>query len=113
MGDRLKSERLRLGLSQEMFAERCGVKKLTQYNYEKGERHPDTAYLIAAKAIGVDLLFLVTGERSDEASALDVVRDEEEAEMLTAFRHIHGETREVAKRTLTAMAEKKAARHRV
>ncbi|PAV02876.1 hypothetical protein CBG25_08360 [Arsenophonus sp. ENCA] len=95
-----------------MFAERCGVKKLTQYNYEKGERHPDTAYLIAAKAIGVDLLFLVTGERSDEASALDVVRDEEEATLLTTFRHIPGETREVAQRTLAAMAEKKAARHR-
>ncbi len=112
VGERLRTERLRLGLSQENFAEQCGVKKLTQYNYEKGERHPDTAYLIAAKAIGVDLLFLITGERSDEASALDVVRDEEEAEMLTAFRHIPSETREVAKRTLTAMAEKKAARSR-
>ncbi|WP_406706886.1 DUF3102 domain-containing protein, partial [Sodalis sp.] len=78
VGDRLKSERLRLGLSQEIFAERCGVKKLTQYNYEKSERHPDAGYLIAAKALGVDLLYVMTGERSDEASALDVVRDEEE-----------------------------------
>ncbi|PAU99107.1 hypothetical protein CBG25_20575 [Arsenophonus sp. ENCA] len=112
VGDRLKSERLRLGLSQEMFAERCGVKKLTQYNYEKSERHPDAAYLVSAKALGIDVNYLITGERSDEASALDVVRDEEEAEMLTAFRHIPSETREVAKRTLTAMAEKKAARHR-
>ncbi|WP_334469221.1 helix-turn-helix domain-containing protein [Arsenophonus sp. PmNCSU2021_1] len=112
VGERLKSERLRLGLSQEIFAERCGVKKLTQYNYEKSERHPDAGYLIAAKALGVDLLYVMTGERSDEASALDVVRDEEEAEVLTAFRHIPGETREVAKRTLTAMAEKKAARSR-
>ncbi|WP_290604942.1 helix-turn-helix transcriptional regulator [Arsenophonus sp. ENCA] len=112
MGDRLKSERLRLGLSQEMFAERCGVKKLTQYNYEKSERHPDAGYLIAAKALGVDLNYVMTGERSDEASALDVVRDEEEATLLTTFRHIPGETREVAQRTLAAMAEKKAARHR-
>ncbi|WGM10109.1 hypothetical protein QE197_03100 [Arsenophonus nasoniae] len=112
VGDRLKSERLRLGLSQEIFAERCGVKKLTQYNYEKSERHPDAGYLIAAKALGVDLNYVMTGERHDEASALDVVRDEEEAEVLTAFRHIPGETREVAKRTLTAMAEKKATRHR-
>ncbi|OZI15441.1 hypothetical protein CE195_01510 [Sodalis-like symbiont of Philaenus spumarius] len=112
VGDRLKSERLRLGLSQEIFAERCGVKKLTQYNYEKSERHPDTGYLIAAKVLGIDLLYVITGERSDEASALDVVRDEEEAEMLTAFRHIPSETREVAKRTLTAMAEKKSARSR-
>ncbi|MGL9719871.1 DUF3102 domain-containing protein [Symbiopectobacterium sp.] len=112
VGDRLKSERLRLGLSQEIFAERCGVKKLTQYNYEKSERHPDAGYLIAAKALGVDLLYVMTGERSDEASALDVVRDEEEATLLTTFRHIPGETREVAQRTLAAMAEKKTARSR-
>ncbi|MGL9774164.1 MAG: hypothetical protein ACR5LG_10215 [Sodalis sp. (in: enterobacteria)] len=51
-------------------------------------------------------------ERSDEASALDVVSDEEKAEVLTAFRHILGETCEVAKRTLTATTEKKATRHR-
>ncbi|WP_290608893.1 helix-turn-helix domain-containing protein [Arsenophonus sp. ENCA] len=112
VGERLKAERQRLGLSQEVFAERCGVKKLTQYNYEKGERYPDVTYLVAAKSIGLDLLFLVTGERTDEASALDVVRDQEEAEVLTAFRHIPGETREVAKRTLTAMTEKKTARSR-
>ncbi|WP_406850639.1 hypothetical protein WH390_02195 [Candidatus Arsenophonus nilaparvatae] len=112
VGDRLKSERLRLGLSQEIFAERCGVKKLTQYNYEKSERHPDAAYLVSAKALGVDVNYLITGERSDEASALDVVRDEEEATLLTTFRHIPGETREVAQRTLAAMAEKKAARSR-
>lgn len=112
VGERLKSERLRLGLSQEIFAERCGVKKLTQYNYEKSKRHPDAGYLIAAKALGVDLNYVITAQRSDEASVLDVVRDEEEAEVLTAFRHIPNETCEVAKRTLTAMTEKKVARSR-
>uniref|UniRef100_A0A1A9WW59 HTH cro/C1-type domain-containing protein n=1 Tax=Glossina brevipalpis TaxID=37001 RepID=A0A1A9WW59_9MUSC len=112
VGDRLKSERLRLGLSQEIFAERCGVKKLTQYNYEKSERHPDAGYLIAAKALGVDLNYVMTGERSDEASALDVVRDEEEANLLTAFRHIPSESRDIVQRTISALSEKKAARSR-
>uniref|UniRef100_T1HRW2 HTH cro/C1-type domain-containing protein n=2 Tax=cellular organisms TaxID=131567 RepID=T1HRW2_RHOPR len=111
VGDRLKSERLRLGLSQEIFAERCGVKKLTQYNYEKSERHPDAAYLVSAKALGVDVNYLITGERSDEASALDVVRDEEEANLLTAFRHIPSESRDIVQRTISALSEKKAARH--
>ncbi|WP_422389271.1 hypothetical protein [Arsenophonus endosymbiont of Crataerina pallida] len=112
VGDRLKSERLRLGLSQEIFAERCGVKKLTQYNYEKSERHPDAGYLIAAKALGVDLNYVMTGERSDEASALDVVRDEEEANLLTAFRHIPSDSRDIVQRTISALSEKKVTRHR-
>lgn len=46
----------------------------------------------------------MTGECSYEVSALDLVR----VNMLTAFQHIPTETREVANRTLAAMAEKKA-----
>ncbi len=112
VGERLKAERQRLRLSQEVFAERCGVKKLTQYNYEKSERYPDAEYLIAAKVLGADVTYLITGERTDEASVLDVVRDAEEANLLTAFRHIPGETRDIAYRTLAAMAEQKTARSR-
>ncbi len=53
----------------------------------------------------------MTGERTNEASALDVLRDKEETNLLTAFRHIPEETKDIAYRTLTEMAEK-AVRYR-
>ncbi|MCL7660626.1 XRE family transcriptional regulator, partial [Klebsiella pneumoniae] len=40
IGSRLREERERLGLSQQALGEIGGVKKLTQLNYEKGDRAP-------------------------------------------------------------------------
>lgn len=62
--DRLRAERERLGLSQVAFGDLCGVGKHAQINYEAGRRSPDGNYLMAAAAQGVDVLYILTGERS-------------------------------------------------
>ena len=62
--NRLREERERLGMSQQEMAEAGGVKKMAQWTYEKGERHPDTRYLAAIAGLGVDVLFVLTGKRS-------------------------------------------------
>lgn len=64
IGDRLKLERQRLALGQAEFGAKAGVSKTSQFNYESGERSPDAAYLNAADSIGVDVLYVVTGQRS-------------------------------------------------
>jgi transcriptional regulator with XRE-family HTH domain len=64
IGERLKEERSRLGLSQTDLGAIGGVGKTTQINYEKGDRSPDAAYLAAAAAAGVDILYVVTGQRA-------------------------------------------------
>lgn len=64
IGDRLKEERLRLGLSQKEFAELCGIKVRAQINYEKNERSPDARYLIESGKIGVDIGYLFSGNRT-------------------------------------------------
>lgn len=64
IGERLKLERQRVGLGQHEFGEKCGVSKTSQFNYESGGRSPDAAYLHAAHEFGVDLLFVITGQRS-------------------------------------------------
>lgn len=61
IGERLKEERERLGFSQTEFAAVAGASKNSQYNYEKGERSPDAAYLAAVAEKGVDILYVVTG----------------------------------------------------
>lgn len=60
--NRLRQERKRLGLSQEKFATLGGVTRDTQMNYESGSRKPDSDYMIALAIVGVDVLYLLTGE---------------------------------------------------
>ncbi|AOJ11687.1 helix-turn-helix domain-containing protein [Burkholderia mayonis] len=74
---RLKEERQRLGLNQTAFAALGGVSKDAQLNYENGSRRPDSTYLEAVAAHGVDVLYVLTGQRNvTELSAdeVDIVR---------------------------------------
>lgn len=101
IGDRLKEERERLGFNQTDFAAQAGASKNSQYNYEKGERSPDAAYLSAVADQGVDVLYVVTGERTpkpaDSVSA-------EVAEFLNVYQHINDADRDVLFRTACAFA---------
>lgn len=71
IAERLKSERQRLGLSQERMGAIAGVTKQSQINYEKGVRQPDVEYLAAVGEGGADVLFIVTGQSSQANSQLD------------------------------------------
>ncbi|MCS6473386.1 helix-turn-helix domain-containing protein [Burkholderia thailandensis] len=64
IGNRLRDERKRTSLSQRAFAERGGVTEKTQVLYEKGERAPDAVYLARIAAVGVDVLYILTGQRN-------------------------------------------------
>jgi len=63
-GDRLKTERKRLGLSQEALGARGGVATNAQGNYEAGKRTPDATYLAGIAAAGVDVLYVLTGKKT-------------------------------------------------
>lgn len=80
-GERLREERLRLGLSQAALGEIGGVRKQAQLNYEKGERNPDISYLSEIAKFGVDIQYIVTGVRSAEALNAD------EKELIRHFRN--------------------------
>lgn len=80
VGERLREERQRLGLSQDDFAARGGVQRRAQINYEKDERLPDAGYLAAIGHAGVDVLYVVMGIR---AAAYLTPR---ESHLLTCYR---------------------------
>ena len=63
VAERLREARENLGFSQEAMGAIGGVTKLTQFNYEAGKRCPDANYLAALAKVGVDVLYLVTGQR--------------------------------------------------
>jgi transcriptional regulator with XRE-family HTH domain len=67
IGERLKAERLRVSYSQVAFADACEINRGTLSNWEKGEQTPSAAALGVMAKLGVDVLFVVTGQRAGEA----------------------------------------------
>jgi transcriptional regulator with XRE-family HTH domain len=86
--DRLRIERERLHLTQAALGEIGGVKKLAQINYEKGLRMPDAGYLEAVAKAGVDVLYVLTGQRSApvQPSVDDVPLTRREQALLANYR---------------------------
>jgi transcriptional regulator with XRE-family HTH domain len=82
IGELLKEERQRLGLSQDEFAAAGGLKRRAQTLYERDERAPDTDYLRALIAIGVDVKYVLTGEKTSSALTQD------EADLLVRYRDL-------------------------
>lgn len=102
IGERLKEERERIGLSQTEFAAKAGASKNSQYNYEKGERSPDAAYLAAADEMGVDVLYVVTGRRTPEATSSF---NGDEIDLVEHYRQLPEGDRQHTHKMVNALAE--------
>lgn len=64
IGERIKSERRRLGLSQDKFASAGGIKRTTLYQYEHGDRLPSFGFLLKTAVAGLDLGYIIYGKRN-------------------------------------------------
>lgn len=71
IGKRLKEERARLKLTQLKFAAIGGILANAQLKYEQGLRSPSALYLARLSEAGVDVLYVVTGKRSQKADETD------------------------------------------
>ncbi|PXX39410.1 MULTISPECIES: helix-turn-helix domain-containing protein [Burkholderia] len=98
-GERLKRERSRLGLNQTEFAALGTVKQRAQYQYEKGVRRPNSDYLSAIAAAGVDVCYVLTGE---EGARLE---NPDEQRVVSGFRALDPRKREVILALIEAIAE--------
>lgn len=74
IGERLREERERLGLSQDAFAAKVGIHRNTQNNYEKGSRSFDMTYLHAIKGLGVDFVYVLDGIRATTARHYEAIQ---------------------------------------
>ncbi|MDR8014086.1 helix-turn-helix domain-containing protein [Ectopseudomonas guguanensis] len=102
IGERLKEERVRLGYNQGDFAAIAGVAKTSQFNYEKGERSPDAAYLAAVAEKGVDVLYVVTGRRTPEAFSSF---NGDEIDLVEHYRQLPEDERQHTHKMVNALAE--------
>ena len=81
--ERLREIRKGMNLTQADFGALAGVTVTAQLNYEKGTRNPDTAYLEWLAAHGVDVVYLLTGERIPRGAA---ALSEAEAALIARYR---------------------------
>ena len=75
IGERLKEERERLGYTQPVFAKAAGAAKRTLIEWEKGNTSTSAVQLSALMAIGVDVLYILTGQRSSPPVIGEAVRE--------------------------------------
>lgn len=97
-GERLRTERLRIGMQQLELADACEVARKTLSVWEKGEQTPNAAVLARMAAAGIDVLYVVTGQRQ---GATEATLAPAERALLAAWR----ESGEKGRAALTAVAE--------
>lgn len=66
IGERLRSERTRLGYNIRDFAEIGGVGKSTQSSYENDESSPNSDYLNRISAKGAEIFWIMRGSKEDD-----------------------------------------------
>ncbi|MDP2144421.1 MAG: helix-turn-helix transcriptional regulator [Gallionella sp.] len=73
IGERINKERKQLGFSQAAFAALGGASKGSQIAWEKGSAFPNAAVLAAWAKVGVDVTYVLTGERTKEQALWSVL----------------------------------------
>lgn len=101
IGQRLRRERLRLGLSQRELGEAGGVETNTQGKYESAKRLPKADYLAAVAELGVDVLYVLTGQ---PASAITELSNTESL-ILGDYRSLAEEDKATISRVILTLSE--------
>lgn len=99
----MREERERLGHTQDAFAAVAAVGKRALIHYEKGERSPDAAFLAAIAGAGADVLYILTGERSQAVAAQELLPEGDRI-LLDNFHAAPPEVRAGIKTTLGVFA---------
>lgn len=89
-------------MNQGELAAVAEVSKTTQFNYEKGERSPDAPYLAKVHTVGIDVLYVLTGQR---AAPSEAALSGDESELLNHYRSMPDQDRAAMRRLGSALAE--------
>ena len=94
-GERLRTERERLGYTELQIAQLLGVPLKTYQKYEEGQEDPGIFRMPRLNDCGFDILFIITSERHNPI--------EEENELLARFRELSNRGRNSIFMTLDAL----------
>ena len=93
LGERLREERNRLGMSQPAFAALAGTTKQTLFSWESGKTAPDGFQMSALSAHGVDLLYVLAGHRTPAVHPAEALSDDE-LRLLHGYRRCNADGRQ-------------------
>ncbi|HCF0781092.1 TPA: helix-turn-helix domain-containing protein [Pseudomonas aeruginosa] len=110
-GERLSDERKRLGYNQSDFSALAGITRKTLFGYESGERAPDALALAAWAKSGLDVLYVVTGQRQGVPAPAPAQEQEaplapDERILLDNYRHSPPDAQAALKATSDAFAQR-------
>ena len=92
VGERLREERVRLDLTQPAFGLIADASKRTVIDWEKGVSAPTATQLARLAGASADVLYIVTGQRS-QALPPDATLPQDERALLDAYRACTPEAR--------------------
>ena len=108
-GGRLAEERSRLKHNQVQMAELVGATKRSVIDWEKDLASPKADYLMRYAAVGVDVLYVLTGQRVvPTESSTRVLRPDQEA-LLDNYEHSDEIAKQAARRLLDPKSKRRAA----
>ncbi|WP_296187933.1 helix-turn-helix domain-containing protein [Pseudomonas sp. UBA1879] len=103
IGARLREQRYAAGLTQDQVAEKLGVSKRTQGNYEAGSSDATASYLcVVERELGFDVAYILSGVK--KTLAADTLSQEEDM-VIKQYRSIPSEDQVAVRRFLKAMAD--------
>lgn len=103
LANRLRSERINLGLTQTQLAVLAGIQANAQGHYESGFRTPRADYLGALNGIGMDVQFILMGVRAPIPTATAAL-SQGESLFVQSLRVLRLADREAVAQVLAAMA---------
>lgn len=111
IGERLSDERKRLGYNQSDFSALAGITRKTLFGYESGERAPDALALAAWAKSGLNVLYVVTGQRQGVPAPAPAQEQEaplapDERILLDNYRHSPPDAQAALKATSDAFAQR-------
>ena len=102
LNERIKEERERLGYSQTAFAALAEASKHSQINWEKGIGTPTASVLAAWAPHGVDVLYILTGQRQAQTGVTLTPR---QAALLDNHEHTSEEGKKIIEGAAFAAAQ--------
>lgn len=111
VAERLLSERLRMGLTQQQMSELGGVKKRSYNYYESGERNPDSSFLAGVASAGADVGYILTGIRTIRRTGMEQLELDLFNSMVDTFWNLSDDNRAHVLKTAEALVNYEVRKH--